>query len=181
MTTLSAPPDGSATPAVHPAALLRKALEDVDDPVAALADAGLDRQRARRLLDGIVDTWTDADLDAIATATGPPRHLWKRMASVYADARAAGRPVVDRYRDGVVVDPGDLPPTQYLVLEVLAARARTGEPAWTFPTSIRPALDELARRGLVGYKPSPAPDACLVWLTDHGALAAFDAGYTPPD
>ena len=33
-----------------------------------------------------------------------------------------------------------LPPTQYLVMGVLAARARLGEPYWTFPSRLRPTM-----------------------------------------
>lgn len=59
----------------------------------------------------------------------------------------------------------DLPPTQYLVMEVLAARHRTGEPYWTFPSSLRQTLDALVRADLVDAFNSPADP----WINREGA------------
>ena len=65
------------------------------------------------------------------------------------------------------VDTDSLPPTQYLVLEVLAARARLGEACWTFPSRLKPALnappwlrpDLVASCTHPGSRPS-VPDRC---------------------
>jgi hypothetical protein len=48
-----------------------------------------------------------------------------------------------------VIDPDKLPPTQYLIGEVLAARHRLGEPFWHFPTMLGRAIDALVDAGLV--------------------------------
>ncbi|ABE67815.1 hypothetical protein Cali_61 [Mycobacterium phage Cali] len=75
-----------------------------------------------------------------------------------------------------------LTPTQELVLEVLAARTRLGEQAWTFLS--RPAVVSAAKaldeRGLVWWKYASTPHAILVGLTDQGKLACIDPGYVPP-
>jgi hypothetical protein len=74
----------------------------------------------------------------------------------------------------------DLPPTQALALEVLAARARLGEPAWTFSARHAPALEGLAERGLVWWKHWTLPKTCLAWLTDEGRKVVLDVKYKPP-
>jgi hypothetical protein len=74
----------------------------------------------------------------------------------------------------------DFPPAQALALEVLAARARLGEPAWTFSTRHRPALEALAARGLVEWKHWTLPRTCLAWLTGAGREAVLDVRYKPP-
>ncbi|MFG1846741.1 hypothetical protein [Micromonospora carbonacea] len=81
-----------------------------------------------------------------------------------------------------MIDTDTLPPTQWLILEVLAARHRLGEPCWTFPSrpSIRTAVAALNVAGLVVWKSSPAPRAVQVWLTEEGRSAALDASYVPP-
>lgn len=76
---------------------------------------------------------------------------------------------------------GSLPPTQSLILDVLAARARLGEPAWNFPARNRLALDALQDRGLIAWKHWTLPGTCLAWLTDKGRDAVLSATYTPPD
>jgi hypothetical protein len=78
------------------------------------------------------------------------------------------------------VDVDRLPLTQYLVLEVLAARHRLGEHGWTFPTSAGKAVDALARLGLVRATSGVMPRTLLVWLTDAGRSAALDPTYVPP-
>lgn len=74
----------------------------------------------------------------------------------------------------------DLPPTQYLVMEVLAARARTGEPFWTFPSVLRHQLDALVRAGLVNVLSSPAPASLRVCLTKAGREHVLKPGYVTP-
>jgi hypothetical protein len=73
-----------------------------------------------------------------------------------------------------------LPPTQQLVLEVLGARARLGENAWTFTTRVRPALEALSRAGLIWWKSAVIEDHCLAGLTDEGRAYALSASYTVP-
>lgn len=73
-----------------------------------------------------------------------------------------------------------LPPTQYLVMQVLAARHRTGEMLWTFPARLRPALDSLTARGLVATKGGVTEGTVRAWLTDAGMDAAAPAGYSAP-
>lgn len=71
-------------------------------------------------------------------------------------------------------------PTEWLVMEVLAARHRLGEACWTFPTSLRPALTSLQLRGAVGWKEGVAEGTCLAWLTDTGESGwHLDRPYEP--
>jgi hypothetical protein len=74
----------------------------------------------------------------------------------------------------------DLPPTQYLVMEVLAARYRTGENFWTFPSSLRQTLDALVRADLVNVYGSPAPGSFRVGLTEAGCKHSLKPDYVPP-
>lgn len=74
----------------------------------------------------------------------------------------------------------DLPPTEYLVMEVLAARARTGETHWTFPNRVRPALRSLASKGLIGWKSGIVEHTSRAWLTLDGEHLFLDLDYVPP-
>ncbi len=81
--------------------------------------------------------------------------------------------------------PGDtstdgLPPTQQLVLEVLAARARLGEHTWTFTNRVRPALAALEQAGLLWQERAPVPGHRLAGLTGRGRDAVLSAGYAVP-
>lgn len=69
-----------------------------------------------------------------------------------------------------------LPPSQYLMMEVLAARARRGSGAWTFPrkAAITTALVALTEHGWAGWKYGVVQDTVLAWPTETG-LAAFQA------
>ena len=78
------------------------------------------------------------------------------------------------------VNTDSLPPTEYLILEVLAARTRLGEHAWTFPARLNKALESLARRGLVSWKAASIERHSLAWLTALGRESALSATYTPP-
>jgi hypothetical protein len=78
------------------------------------------------------------------------------------------------------VDTDSLPPTQYLVLEVLAARHRTGEHVWTFPSRLTPQMKALEAAGLVGWKSGIVEHTVLAWLTGHGKAATIAADYRPP-
>jgi hypothetical protein len=74
----------------------------------------------------------------------------------------------------------NLPPTQQLVLEVLAARARLGENAWTFPSRLRPILRALEQADLIWWKHATIPHHCLAGLTEAGREAVLSAGYAVP-
>jgi hypothetical protein len=80
------------------------------------------------------------------------------------------------------VDVDSLPPTQYLIMDTLAARYRTGEHLWTFPTmpGIVRATHDLARAGLVGMKSGIGPKTIQVWLTDAGETAVLRDGWENP-
>ena len=62
----------------------------------------------------------------------------------------------------------NVPPTQYLVMEVLGARWRLGEQTWTFPSACRKALDALQARGWVWHKDGIVERTRLAGLTDEG-------------
>ncbi|MFI7073469.1 hypothetical protein [Micromonospora sediminicola] len=79
------------------------------------------------------------------------------------------------------MDTEDLPPTQYLILEVLAARYRLGEVLWTFPARLRPNMDQLADRGLIGWKSGVEYGTVRAWLTDAGKAASLSPTYVPPN
>jgi hypothetical protein len=74
----------------------------------------------------------------------------------------------------------DLPPTQYLVMEVLAARHRLGETLWTFPSNLRQTMEQLARQQLIGWKSGVAPASIQAWLTDTGRAEVLKPDYVPP-
>lgn len=80
-----------------------------------------------------------------------------------------------------VVDTDDLPPTQSLITEVLAARHRTGEQMWTFPSRLRAHMTALGEAGLIGWKSGIEPNTILAWLTDAGRAAALKDGYVTPN
>jgi len=80
-----------------------------------------------------------------------------------------------------VIDTDELPPTQYLILEVLAARARTSETLWTFPARLRSHIEQLADIGLIGWKAGVAPRTVMAWLTDAGKAATMSPPYVSPD
>lgn len=73
----------------------------------------------------------------------------------------------------------NLPPTQYLILDVLAARYRCGEPYWTFPRRLKPHLDKLVATGLVEVIGS-TPDGWRVQLTGEGQNETLSLTYQLP-
>lgn len=73
----------------------------------------------------------------------------------------------------------ELPPTQYLIMEVLAARYRLGEQLWTFPRYLRASMEQLARRQLIGWRHGPSADI-QAWLTDKGREHSLLPDYVPP-
>jgi len=76
-----------------------------------------------------------------------------------------------------VVDVDALPPTQYLVMEVLAARWRLGDRAWTFPSRLTPVMRSLEAAGLVWWKSGVVQGTVLAGFTDTGREAALWVGY----
>lgn len=64
-----------------------------------------------------------------------------------------------------------LPPTQYLMMEVLAARYRLGERAWTFPNSCRRAAQALTDASFVWWKSAVTEGHIQVFLTAVGIAA----------
>lgn len=76
--------------------------------------------------------------------------------------------------------PTQWPPTQHLLLDLLAARARLDETCWTVPNRCRPAIGALAGHGLVEFKSATIPGHTLVWLTAAGRDAAMMTDYVPP-
>jgi hypothetical protein len=73
-----------------------------------------------------------------------------------------------------------LTPTEDLLVEVLAARHRTGETVWTFATTHARTVRTLADKGLVAWKSGVLENTILAWLTDAGRAYALDEGYAPP-
>lgn len=72
---------------------------------------------------------------------------------------------------GLTMHNEPVPPTQYLTMEVLAARWRLGEKIWTFPGHCRPALRSLADKNWVGHKNGVLDGTELAWLTAEGITA----------
>jgi hypothetical protein len=73
-----------------------------------------------------------------------------------------------------------LPPTQLLMLEVLVARHRCGESAWTFPREHRPIAEALESRNLVWWKSGIVERTILVGLTEEGRRECLSQDYVPP-
>lgn len=80
-----------------------------------------------------------------------------------------------------MTDVDNLPPTQYLILDVLAARFRLGEPLWTFPSSAGPALRKLEQTGLVTLMNSPVEHSVRARLTERGKQLVVTEAYRPPN
>ena len=80
----------------------------------------------------------------------------------------------------MTVDTDNLPLTQELVMEVLAARYRLGEQIWPFSRTARLALAALEDLGLVGYKSGIVERTYNAWLTDEGKTAVLSPTYVPP-
>jgi len=73
-----------------------------------------------------------------------------------------------------------LPPTQYLVLEVLGARHRLGENLWPFRSTLAPALRRLEQLGLVWTMHGSVENTIRAGLTAPGRDAVLSSTYTPP-
>jgi hypothetical protein len=77
-------------------------------------------------------------------------------------------------------DSWDLPLTQALILEVLAARYRGGDLTWPFPSRSRRSLQALQDRGLISFGQGPQPHSLGAWLTSKGRALALLPGYRTP-
>lgn len=78
------------------------------------------------------------------------------------------------------VDVDKLPPTQQLILEILTARARLGEPSWPFADRLGPAIAALKRLGLVENLGSVVNGHTRVEFTDAGRDRMLGSGYVSP-
>ncbi len=79
-----------------------------------------------------------------------------------------------------MIDVDDLPPTQMLVCELLAARHRTGEAWWTLPSKVAPAVEALVQLGLVDRMSGNRPKTLRARLTAAGREEFMSAVWTPP-
>lgn len=80
-----------------------------------------------------------------------------------------------------VLDIESLTPSEYLMMEVLAARHRLGETLWTFPKDQSPTARKLEARGLVWSKSGIAQGTIQVYLTSAGIKAwKLDQEYSTP-
>lgn len=77
-------------------------------------------------------------------------------------------------------DLDNLPPTQYLILEVLAARHRLGEAHWTFPVRVAASLRDLQAVGLISVMHGITEHTLRASLTDAGREHALSEGYVSP-
>lgn len=78
------------------------------------------------------------------------------------------------------LDVDKLPPTQQLVLDVLAARYRLGEPFWPVTNWAAPAVAALKRVGLVENMGSAGHGGTRVQLTAAGRERLLHADYRSP-
>jgi hypothetical protein len=79
----------------------------------------------------------------------------------------------------------DPTPTEWLIMEVLAARWRLGETTWHFPNTLKPALKRLAERDWIAYKAATVEGHQRAWLRTDGKLewglpTPWDAGRDDP-
>jgi len=72
-----------------------------------------------------------------------------------------------------------LPPTQFLVLEVLGARHRLGENLWPFRSTLAPALRRLEQLGLVWMMHGSVENTVRAGLTETGKDAVLYSAYVP--
>ena len=77
-------------------------------------------------------------------------------------------------------DDYEFPPTQYLMLETLAARWRLGEVFWTFPKRMRPIAQRLEALELVTINGGNVPYTIRVALTDLGRRVVLSDTYDVP-
>jgi hypothetical protein len=80
-----------------------------------------------------------------------------------------------------MTDIDSLPPTQQLILAVLAARHRLGEQVWTFPSAVNPALRALESRRLVTLLNGIVEKSTRARLTEAGRRLVINDRYRPPN
>jgi DNA-binding MarR family transcriptional regulator len=73
-----------------------------------------------------------------------------------------------------------LTPTQDLIMDVLAARLRTGEHLWTFSSRQTQTAEALETRGLVSVMSGAVEYTIRVRLTDAGQKLVFGSTYISP-
>ena len=78
------------------------------------------------------------------------------------------------------IDPDKLPPTQYLICELLAARHRTGVAWWPLPTRLRTAMTALTAAGLIEVQTLSGPGVDDARLTAAGRALFMPDDWTPP-
>lgn len=59
-------------------------------------------------------------------------------------------------------------PTEYLVMDVLAARWRLGEDCWTFPSALSKTLGRLSRKDYISFKSGVVQGTEIAWLESRG-------------
>lgn len=79
-----------------------------------------------------------------------------------------------------MTDVDNLPPTQELILEVLAARHRLGERLWPFPSSLQRQIDALCHAGLAWQASGNVPRTVRAGLTDAGVAEMLHGPYVSP-
>lgn len=72
-----------------------------------------------------------------------------------------------------------LPPNQYLIMEVCAARYRLGEKSWTFPASLTNAVRSLEIRRMVTWKQGTVPNTIQVTINKSGLKTFLSSEYAP--
>lgn len=78
------------------------------------------------------------------------------------------------------LDDDALPPAQYLVMDTLAARYRTGENLWTFPTKVLPTLRQLEAKGFINLMHGIVEKTVRASMTDAGRACVISDTYVPP-
>lgn len=74
----------------------------------------------------------------------------------------------------------DLTPTEELIGDVLAARARTGETMWTFDSRLTKQLLHLEALGLIGTTHGIIEKTVRAYLTEDGKARFISDKYVPP-
>lgn len=74
----------------------------------------------------------------------------------------------------------DLTPTEELLMEVLSARIRLGEPWWTFDIKHLRTIRSLTTKGLVSWDYGSVEHSVEVVLTREGRDLFLDEKYRPP-
>jgi len=74
----------------------------------------------------------------------------------------------------------DLTPTEELIGDVLAARARTGETLWTFDSRLTKQVLHLEEMGLVNVTHGIVEKTLRASLTELGKIRFISESYVPP-